>query len=73
MILAPNISSSLRASSMGEPNMLLLTSLFVKPRASVAMSFTNDPQMGIICERFSGSAVATLNTMTFTVRTASLR
>ena len=73
MILAPSASTAMSATIMGDPDLTQLRAMFVKPRSAIAMTFSNDPQMGIICERFSGAAVATLNTMTFTLRTASLR
>jgi hypothetical protein len=37
------------------------------------MSFSDDPQMGLVSERFTGSATATLATQSFVLRTASLR
>jgi hypothetical protein len=37
------------------------------------MSFSDDPQMGMIADRFTGSATATLATQSFVMRTASLR
>ncbi len=73
MIVAPSASTAMSATIMGQPDLTQLRAMFVKPRSSIAMTFSDDPQMGIICERFSGSAVATLNTMSFTLRTASLR
>lgn len=73
MILAPSASTAMSATIMGDPDLTQLRAQFVKPRMAVAMTFSNDPQMGIVSERFSGSAVATLETMSFVVRTASLR
>ena len=73
MIVAPSASTAMSATIMGQPDLTQLRAMFVKPRSSIAMTFSNDPQMGIVCERFSGAAVATLDTMTFVVRTASLR
>ncbi|OQW60602.1 MAG: ATP-binding protein [Proteobacteria bacterium SG_bin9] len=73
MILAPSLSTAMSATIMGDPDMTQLRAQFVKPRMAVAMTFSNDPHAGIVCERFSGSAVATLETMSFVVRTASLR
>jgi hypothetical protein len=35
------------------------------------MSFSGDPQPGMVCDRFTGSAVSNLPTMSF--QTASLR
>jgi uncharacterized protein YcbK (DUF882 family) len=73
MILAPSASTSMSVSAMGDPDMTLMRSYFVKPAAVVAMSFADDPQIGLICERFTGAAVATLPTQSFVMRTASLR
>ncbi|MFZ5732818.1 MAG: DUF882 domain-containing protein [Pseudomonadota bacterium] len=73
MILAPSLSTSMSATIMGDPDLTQLRAQFVKPRMAVAMTFSNDPHMGVVSERFSGAAVATLNTMSFVVRTASLR
>jgi hypothetical protein len=46
---------------------------FVKPQAAIAMTFSDDPQMGLVSDRFTGSATATLATQSFVMRTASLR
>jgi uncharacterized protein YcbK (DUF882 family) len=73
MILAPSASTSMSVSAMGDPDMTLMRSYFVKPTAVVAMSFADDPQIGLICDRFTGAAVATLPTRSFVMRTASLR
>jgi uncharacterized protein YcbK (DUF882 family) len=73
MILAPSASTSMSVSAMGEPDMTLMRSYFVKPTAVVAMSFADDPQIGLVCDQFTGPAVATLATQSFVMRTASLR
>jgi uncharacterized protein YcbK (DUF882 family) len=73
MILAPSASTSMSVSAMGDPDMTLMRSYFVKPTSVVAMSFADDPQIGLVCERFTGAAVATLPTQSFVMRTASLR
>jgi uncharacterized protein YcbK (DUF882 family) len=73
MILAPSASTSMSVSAMGDPDMTLMRSYFVKPAAVVAMSFAGDPQIGLVCDRFTGAAVATLPTQSFVMRTASLR
>ncbi|HEX7791069.1 MAG TPA: DUF882 domain-containing protein, partial [Afipia sp.] len=73
MILAPSASTSLSASILGDQDMTVMRTHFVKPNAAVAMTFSNDPQMGIICEKFTGPATATLSTTSFAMRTASLR
>jgi uncharacterized protein YcbK (DUF882 family) len=73
MILAPSASTSMSATVMGDSDLTLMRAHFVKPQATVAMTFSDDPLLGISCERFTGSAVATLATASFAMRTASLR
>jgi uncharacterized protein YcbK (DUF882 family) len=73
MILAPSASTSMSVAMMGDPDMTLMRSYFVKPLAAVAMSFSDDPQLGLVCDQFTGPAVAKLATQSFVMRTASLR
>ena len=73
MILAPSASRSLSAAILGDQDMTVMRTHFVKPKMSLAMTFTDDPQMGIICERFTGSATVMLQTTSFGMRTAALR
>jgi len=73
MMLAPSASTSMSATVLGDANMSLLSAHFVKPQAVVAMGFSDDPLMGLSCDRFSGAAIAPLATQTFVLRTASLR
>jgi uncharacterized protein YcbK (DUF882 family) len=73
MVLAPSASTSMSATVLGDADMTLLSAHFVKPQAAVAMSFSDDPQMGLVSDRFTGSATAALTTTSFVLRTASLR
>jgi uncharacterized protein YcbK (DUF882 family) len=73
MILAPSASTSMSATVLGDADMTLMRAHFVKPQATIAMSFSDDPQMGLLSDRFTGSATATLSTRSFMLRTASLR
>jgi uncharacterized protein YcbK (DUF882 family) len=73
MMLAPSASTSMSATVLGDSDMSLLSAHFVKPQAVIAMGFSDDPQMGLICDRFSGPAIAPLATQSFVLRTASLR
>jgi uncharacterized protein YcbK (DUF882 family) len=73
MMLAPSASTSMSATVLGDADMALMSAHFVKPQAVVAMSFSDDPQMGMVSDRFSGSATAALATQSFVMRTASLR
>jgi hypothetical protein len=61
------------ATVLGDADMTIMRAYFVKPPAIVAMTFSDDPQLGIVCDRFTGSATATLATQSFVMRTASLR
>jgi hypothetical protein len=72
MIVAPSASTSMSATVMGDSDLTVLRTHFAKPQAVVAMGFSEDPLMGLLCERFTGSISATLTTTAFT-RTASLR
>jgi len=69
MLLAPSASRSLNATVLGDTDMSSMRAYFVKPQAAIAMAFCEDPQMGMLTERFTGSATAKLVVM----QTASLR
>jgi uncharacterized protein YcbK (DUF882 family) len=73
MMLAPSASTSMSATVLGDADMTLLRAHFVKPQAAIAMGFSDDPLMGLTCDRFTGLATATLTTQSFVLRTASLR
>jgi uncharacterized protein YcbK (DUF882 family) len=73
MILAPSASTSMSATVLGDSDMTLMRAHFVKPQAVVAMSFSDDPQLGLVSDRFTGSVSARVATQSFVMRTASLR
>jgi uncharacterized protein YcbK (DUF882 family) len=73
MILAPSASTSMSVSVMSDPDLTLMRSYFVKPRVAVAMTFSDDPQLGLVSDQFTGPAIAKLATQSFVMRTASLR
>jgi len=73
VMLAPSASSSMFTTVLGDTDMSLMRAYFVKPQAMVAMSFSDDPQMGLLSERFTGSTTARLQTTSFVLQTASLR
>jgi uncharacterized protein YcbK (DUF882 family) len=72
VMLAPSASSSMFTTVLGDTDMSLMRAYFVKPQATVAMSFSDDPQMGLLSERFTGSTTARLQTTSFVLQTASL-
>jgi uncharacterized protein YcbK (DUF882 family) len=73
LILAPSASTSLSATVLGDTDLTVMRTHFVKPQAAIAMTFSDDPQMGMICDRFSGSAVTRLEIQSFLMHTAALR
>ena len=73
MILAPSASTSMSATVLGDTDMTSMRAHFVKPQTAIAMGFSDDPQMGLVCDRFTGSATARLATQSFVMQTASLR
>lgn len=73
MILAPSASRTMLATVMGEQDMTLMQAHFAKPDRTITMAFSGDPQMGMVCDRFTGSAVARLTTTALAVQAASLR
>ncbi len=73
MMLAPSASTSMSATVLGDVDMSLMSAHFQKPATTIAMGFSDDPQMGLTCDHFTGSAVAPLTIQSFVLRTASLR
>jgi uncharacterized protein YcbK (DUF882 family) len=73
MILAPSASDSMNTTVLGDTDMTSMRRFFVKPASVITMSFSGDPQMGLVSDRFTGSATAALATQSFVLRTASLR
>jgi uncharacterized protein YcbK (DUF882 family) len=73
MILAPSASTSMSTTVLGDTDMTVMRAHFVKPQVVIAISFSDDPQMGMVSDRFTGSATAGLATQSFVMRTASLR
>lgn len=73
MMLAPSASTSMSVTVFGDTDLTSMRQHFVKPQAIVAMTFSDDPTLGLITERFTGSSTARLETMSFVLRTAALR
>jgi uncharacterized protein YcbK (DUF882 family) len=73
MIVSPSAQVFMSTSLLGAPDFRNLSAFMQKPTASVMMTFNEDPYLGMRPERFSGSAVVFVSTVTFNQRTASLR
>jgi uncharacterized protein YcbK (DUF882 family) len=73
MILAPSASTSMNTTVLGDADMSLLRMYFAKPQTAIVIVFSDDPQTGMLSDRFTGSATARLATESFVTQTASLR
>jgi uncharacterized protein YcbK (DUF882 family) len=73
MMLAPSASTAMSVAVMGDSDLTLMRAFFVKPSAAIAITFSDDPMMGMSTDHFSGSATARIETTSFTLRTALLR
>jgi hypothetical protein len=66
-MLTPSVSSVMKVTHAGESfNAKALEPLLRKPATSLVMTFSADPNYGMVAERFSGRAVVFLATATFT-------
>jgi len=72
MMLAPS-ASTMSVTMLGDVDLTQMRGFFVKPQAVIAMRFSDDPMLGMSCDRFAGSAITTIETTSFVLRTASLR
>ena len=73
-MLTPDLSSYMTATQMGARDMAPLSQLFHKPVQALMITFSADPGLGIVADRFTGAAVTFLATATFAPQTtASLR
>jgi uncharacterized protein YcbK (DUF882 family) len=73
VMLAPSASTAMSTTVLGDTDMTQMRGYFIKPQSAVAMTFSEDPMMGMTCDQFTGSATVKLATQTFVVRTAALR
>ncbi len=72
-MLTPSVSGFMTATRLGAADPRPLHDLLQTPSLSLVMTFSADPHLGMVADRFSGSAVVFLATATFTTQTASLR
>ena len=73
MVLAPDLQNYLTITAFEPPDPQSLRPLMFKPESAVVMTFSPDPHLGMTSERFSGTAVVFVSTVTFVGRTAMLR
>jgi len=58
---------------LGAEDFRSLAALVEQPKSSVMMTFTSEPNPGMMAERFSGSAIVFVPTITYQTHTTSLR
>jgi uncharacterized protein YcbK (DUF882 family) len=73
VMLAPSATNAMSVTMMGDIDMTQMRAFFVKPQATIAMTFSSDPMMGLATDRFSGSAITRLEITSFKMRTALLK
>jgi uncharacterized protein YcbK (DUF882 family) len=73
MIVAPSAIEFMQTSLYGAPDTAALRPHLAKPTATVMMTFSDDPHLGMSAEQFRGNAVVFVATVTFRQRTAALR
>jgi hypothetical protein len=70
-MLTPSLSSHMTATRLGPVDMRSLQELLQKPPMAVAMTFSTDPQHGLVATRFHGPAVVFVATLTFVTQSAA--
>jgi hypothetical protein len=70
-MLTPSISGYMTVTRLGAVDMRALQELLHKPSMSVAMTFSTDPQHGLVATGFGGPAVVFVATMTFVTQSAA--
>jgi uncharacterized protein YcbK (DUF882 family) len=73
MILSPSIQDDMDVKSLGRGDPRQLVTYMLKPAKTLAMSFSDEVELEADADRFSGSAVTFLPTITFGTLTAQLR
>jgi uncharacterized protein YcbK (DUF882 family) len=73
VVVSPSVTRFLSISMLGARDFGFLAALMAKPANSVMMTFAADPQLGLSQDRFSGSAIVFVSTVTYPIRTADLR
>jgi uncharacterized protein YcbK (DUF882 family) len=71
MIVSPSAQNFLKTTLLGPTDFRTLGPHMLKPTSTMVMRFSNDPHLGMTCEKFDGGAVVFMSTATFS--TASLR
>jgi hypothetical protein len=72
MMLAPSASRAMSVTMLGDTDLTVMRSYFVKPQSALAISFSEDATPGLTYDQFTGVAAVKLETRSFAVRAAAL-
>jgi uncharacterized protein YcbK (DUF882 family) len=70
---SPSVHHFLTITALGARDFRSLAPLMVKPDSSVMMTFGADTQLGLTDDRFTGSAIVFVPTVSYPIRSASLQ
>ncbi|MBI3704903.1 MAG: DUF882 domain-containing protein [Rhizobiales bacterium] len=70
-VLTPSVSDFMNTTQLGPVDQRPLNELLHKPSQSLVMTFSAEPHLGMLADRFSGQAVVFLATATFTPQTTA--
>ena len=73
IVLSPSVRDFLTTLAVGARDFRSLAPMMVKPSNSVLMAFAADPNPGLDNDRFSGTAIVFISTVSYPTRTASLQ
>jgi hypothetical protein len=73
IVVSPSVRRFLTTVALGARDFTSLAGLIVKPASSVMMTFSSDPNLGMTQDRFSGSAIVFVSTVSYPTHTASLQ
>ena len=72
LLVTPSVRTHMSSTRLGAPDFRNLAAHFGKPSQAVMMTFSHDPHLGMVSERFHGGAVVFVATVTFRTQTALL-
>jgi len=73
IVVSPSVQRFLTTLALGTRDFTSLAALMVKPKSSVMMTFSSDPNLGLAPDHFGGSAIVFISTVTYPTHTASLQ
>jgi uncharacterized protein YcbK (DUF882 family) len=69
ILISPSVRRFLTVLTLGMQDYRALASLVEKPASSIMMTFGADPNLGMTSDRFSGSAIVFISTVTYQAQT----